>query len=128
MAALDDFISRYLDRPFAWGSDDCSLFLADWWIDQHGTDPARHLRGSYATEAEKSALVSKAGGLVALVASCAARVGARRTCAPVDGDFGVVSVDDRQFAGICAGSMWAIRTETGIVFTSGVKVVRAWSV
>lgn len=128
MIDVREFIAGYIDRPFSWGSDDCSLFVADWWLANHGADPAIDIRGTYASEEDKTALVTRAGGLLALVNRCAVSVRAIRTKSPIDGDFGVISTGGDMFAAICVGDMWAIRSETGIAFTSAVKVVRAWSV
>lgn len=128
MTKLRDFIMEYIDRPFVWGADDCSLFVADWWFNRHGIDPAAHLRGTYSDQSGKVALVTAAGGLVRLVDDCARRVGSPRTRHPVEGDIAVVLIDGVYFSAICAGDMWAIRSESGVIFTADAKVVRAWAV
>lgn len=129
MVDLRTFLMRYLDRPMTWGQDDCSLLIADWWRANHGTDPAAHLRGTYSTEDEKAAIVDAAGGLVNLVSDIAARAGAQMSAANEDGSFGVVAIGDRVVvSGIRSGRFWAVRSQTGITFTSRAKLLRGWSV
>lgn len=129
MVELRAFLLEYLDRPMAWGVDDCSLLLADWWRANHGADPAAHLRGTYSSESEKAAIVDAAGGLVALVAEIASAAGARSSAANEDGSFGVIALGDRVLvSGIRSGRFWAVRSETGIAFTSRAKLLRGWSV
>ena len=127
-ARVTEFLTRYAGRPMAWGKDDCSMLLADWWTENHGTDPAAALRETYATEAEKAMVVKRAGGLPRLVASIAASVGARRTQAPRDGDFGVIQYEGSIVAGIRVGLFWAVRSSGGIAFVRDAKVVRAWEI
>ena len=125
---LTDFIESYLDRPFAWGVSDCSLFVADWWAFVHGVDPARHLRGAYSTAYQARSIVARAGGLAALVGGIAKAAGATETTSEADGAFGVVISGFLPRAAIRAPGAWAMRTEDGIAFVRDVKVVRLWSV
>ena len=43
------FLSERRGRPFAWGSNDCCLFAADWIRTATGYDPAAKVRGTYST-------------------------------------------------------------------------------
>lgn len=129
MSDIRQFIDRYLDRPMQWGVDDCSLILADWWVFCHGADPAAHLRGTYQTEEGKAGIVEAAGGLAALVSDVASHAGARRSAANADGDFAVLRLPDRNVVcGIRVGRFWAVRSETGIAFTSAARVIKGWSI
>lgn len=128
------FLRESAARPFAYGSDDCSLWLADWWRENHGVDPADWLRGAYATADEKDALLARHRGLQRLVSACAKRVGAERTHTPATGDFGLIVVEGRPYGAICTGSagaglFWAVRAiEPGVVFISNPRILRAWSI
>jgi hypothetical protein len=56
--------------PFAWGSNDCSLFVCDVILAMTGVDLAADFRGKYATRDEAAALIGFAtdgGGLEDLV-------------------------------------------------------------
>lgn len=124
-AQLIGFLDRYKGRPFAWGRDDCSLFIADWWREVHGVDPAAHLRGTYTTEREKDRIVVRAGGLLPLISSIAETAGAVVTETPKTGDFGIIE------PGVCAihaQGFWIARSETGLAFSKDVAVWRAWSI
>lgn len=129
MVDLRDFLLGYLDKPMVWGQDDCSLLIADWWRSNHGVDPAAHLRGTYSTEEGKAAIVEAAGGIIDLVTGIASGVGARQSAANEDGSFGVVAVGERTVVGgIRAGRFWAVRSATGIGFTSRAKLLRGWAI
>lgn len=124
-AQLVEFFSRYRGRPFLWGKDDCSLFIADWWREKHGDDPAAHLRGTYSTEVEKARIVRDAGGLLALVSGIAEAVGASQIEKPVTGCFAVIE------PGVCAiyaQGFWVVRSETGLAFNKEAQALRMWSV
>lgn len=124
-----EFLERYMGRPMQWGIDDCSLMLADWWNENHGVDPASHLRGTYCDEDGKSEIVEKSGGLVSLVEYIASRVGARPISVIEVGCFGVISFGcGREFSAIRADGAWAIRSETGITITKRGEFVRIWSI
>lgn len=125
---LTKFIERYLSKPFEWGSDDCSLFIADWWMDQHGEDPAAMLRGTYCTEHGAHRAVARAGGLDALVGAIASSVGAKRAQEPSDGVFGTVIIAGAVRSAIYVSGAWAIRAPDGVVFSHKAEPVRLWSV
>lgn len=126
MISPNAFIAEYIDLPFRRGTDDCSLWLADWWKRVHGTDPASHLRGTYATKDEQEAIINAAGGLVSLVASIAEPAGA--VVRPMDYQAGDIAVIAPGVGAIYTGTWWAFRTETGVGFTKSARVWRAWSV
>lgn len=131
-ADLTKFLVGYTKRPFAWGTDDCSLILADWWQANHGGhDPAAHLRRAYSTPSEKDQLVAYHGGLLELVSSIAKAAGASETQAPVRGDFGVICATEgaAEIGGILSTQKyWACRSLDGIAFIRSPKIVRAWQI
>ncbi|MEI8397262.1 MAG: hypothetical protein WCF85_21275, partial [Rhodospirillaceae bacterium] len=55
---LDRFLAERRDRPFAWGSNDCCLFVLDWIELATGTRPFDP-RGLYHDQAEAAALLRK---------------------------------------------------------------------
>lgn len=63
---LDDFIGARRELPFAWGSQDCCNFAADWVQLVRGVDPMADLRGLNSGLEANRALVA-AGGLLAAV-------------------------------------------------------------
>lgn len=114
---IDLFLKQHGALQWEWGAVDCSLVLADWAIWNGCADSAAHLRGSYASEEECRALVERAGGLVALVGDCAARIGVPRvTGAPRAGDLGVLgsaTAPQRQWAALFDGRRWQVRMKDG---------------
>lgn len=120
-----EFLDRYKSRPFQWGVDDCSLFIADWWRENHGVDPASELRGTYSSEEQKSEIVADAGGLLKLVTGIADGVGAKRASTPETGCFALIE------PGVCAiyaQGYWVVRSDEGLTFSQNARVLRMWSI
>lgn len=98
--------------PFVWGQSDCALLIADWAVANGHPDPAAHLRGTYDTEDACRSLLVAAGGLSAVVADCAARIGLKALHEPAFGAVGVIGSatnQARQWAGIWQGHRWMVR-------------------
>lgn len=130
---LTDFLRRASGKPFEWGQSDCSLFLADWWLHIHGSDPAAHLRGTYSTAEQKDVVVAAQRGLQRLLTLIAARAGAQRTRTPNTGDFGLIAAGGKPYGAICTGrvagkSCWVVRSESGLAFLTNPRILRAWSI
>lgn len=126
---LAEFLGSCARRPFVWGSDDCCLMLADWWLACHGVDPAEDLRGTYSTGAECAALLRRHGGLLRLVGKMARRAGAARSGGPQPGDFGVARHGGLHIAGIIApDGMFASRSERGLICFRPGRIVALWSI
>ena len=127
--ALSAFLASTARTPFAWGQDDCCLFLANWAIALGYPDPAAHLRGRYATEIGCARVLTREGGISAVVADCARRAGLVVTDAPRLGDVGVVEAPTangvRAAGAICLGQRWATRGD-GIVVGAR-RVLQAWA-
>ncbi|SHE68332.1 hypothetical protein SAMN02745157_0704 [Kaistia soli DSM 19436] len=118
IADLDAFLASYGDRPWVWGEVDCSLVLADWAIANGHPDSAAQLRGSYATHQGCLAVVAAAGGVVPLVAACAAVLGLDALAVPERGAIGVVGAASnmhRQWGAIFDGRDWQVRLEPRFV-------------
>jgi len=62
--AFHDFLIARASTPFAWGSNDCALFVADGICANTGTDIASEFRGRYHDEAGALATIAAVcGGL-----------------------------------------------------------------
>jgi hypothetical protein len=60
---LHDFLMSRAGKPFAWGSNDCCLFVADAIETIIGVDPAKDFRGKYSDQKEAfSQIKSITGG------------------------------------------------------------------
>ncbi|MCS0501627.1 DUF6950 family protein [Ancylobacter mangrovi] len=128
-ADLPAFLRRMASEPFAWGRFDCALTVADWWLANHGHDPAARLRGTYATREECRAVLVREGGLLRLVGRLAAATGASRLYEARPGAFGIVRQRDEHLAMICTpGMRWAAKSESGIVAVAHPHLVAMWSV
>jgi hypothetical protein len=122
---LRDFIESRRKVPYAIGSNDCCLFVADCVKEITGSDPAESLRG-YTTAEEAQALIDDHGGMKALVSEFLGKSNgplcARR------GD--VVSVDTPEglAIGICLGVKAAFVTDKGLRFRPMSDCLDSWSV
>ena len=65
LEALDLFIATRMQQPFAWGTQDCCTFAADWVLQATGHDPMATLRGLDSALAANRALDSLGGMLAA---------------------------------------------------------------
>jgi hypothetical protein len=128
---LADFLAEAAGTPFRWGASDCCLWLADWLVTQGRPDPAADLRGRYSTPLGCARLLNKRGGVLGVVASCAAKAGLTPADAPRAGDVGVVEVitpQGRAPAGaICTGPRWAVRGVAGLIVAE-MTPLAAWRV
>lgn len=113
---LDEFLATHAELPWAWGSVDCALVLADWAVAQGNPDPAATRRGTYATELGWKRIVVARGGLFPLVSDICDRAGLLPTSTPSRGVIGVIGARnniDRQWGAIHDGTRWLVRDVTG---------------
>lgn len=87
-------------------------------------------RGAYASEAEAEALISDAGGLLALFSAGMASAGIPEADDPLEGDVGVVSLMGEEAGAIFTGKRWAFAAEKGIAASSleRAAVLKCWRV
>jgi hypothetical protein len=64
---LAQFIEQRREQPFAWGSNDCCLFGADWIQLCTGLDPAAVLRGTYDSALSGMRVLKNHGGLIGTI-------------------------------------------------------------
>lgn len=125
LAAL---IEARRDVPFAWGSHDCALFVADAIAAVTGADPATSFRG-YATEEEALALLG-AEGLEGVVAQALAAFGCG-DCPPglaQRGDAALALLGNQPTMVVVLGEVLAGPGPQGLVFLPMGRILRAWSV
>lgn len=129
---MSDLIAAHLRRwaasDFVWGVSDCSIVLADYVLEVTGKDGAAPLRGAYDSRESCVALTGMDKGLMGVVEACAGRVGLVRTIAPKRGDIGVLRLRKHEFAGLCLGDRWAVKSPDGLLYLDKPEVVAAWAV
>ncbi len=125
---LADLVKR--ERPWQWGVADCALTIADWLIVNGHDDPALELRGAYSDEASCLALLQARGGLLEVVADCAAQAGLSEIAEPEVGCIAVIGAAEnpaRQRCAIRSETGWVTFTERGFL-TLHAAPVRMWRV
>jgi len=130
--ALAAFISALATHPMVWGQSDCVMMAADWIRSRGHPDPAEPYRGRYKTELGCARLLTKAGGVLAIMQSGAARIGLQITDAPQVGDVGCIMVitpsgRSSEAGALCDGRLWVTMGRAGILAAS-VAPLRAWRV
>ena len=130
--ALAAFISGLAARPMVWGQSDCVMMAADWIKSRGHADPAAPYRGRYKTELGCARLLSKAGGVLAMMQSGAARIGLQITDTPEPGDVGCILVitpsgRPSEAGALFDGRLWVTIGRAGI-FAASVKPLRVWRV
>ncbi|MDX7735884.1 DUF6950 family protein [Aeromonas caviae] len=113
-------------RPFAWGENDCCLFVADVCLAACGKDPAADYRGRYRTElGAKRALAKTHGSIAAALDALFERV---PVAMAQRGDALVFDGPQGQTAAVMwAGRVWAM-TEQGARHIPDAVPLFAWRV
>lgn len=119
---LTRFLNRAAETPFAWGSFDCLLWLADLIAERCGIDPAADLRGTYSTMLAAARVVKDAGGMTKLVEGCVAPLGIKRAKIAARGDIAIVRIGGdggghfgNLAGGILLGGTVALICQAGLV-------------
>lgn len=60
------FLEEKQATPFAWGTNDCAMFAADWICILTRIDPAKKLRGTYSDQEGAKRVLRKHGGMTKL--------------------------------------------------------------
>lgn len=121
---LHALIADRLRAPFAWGSQDCCLWVCDAIQAMTDHDPAADVRGSYRTERGALRLVKELGGMRAIGAS---RFGDEVPVLMAQvGDVGLVHTDGRDSLALCGGSHWLAAGEQGLERLPLAEAVAAW--
>jgi hypothetical protein len=125
-----DLLAAYIEErrnaPFAWGSNDCCLFAADWVELCTGKDYAETWRGSYSSGLGAVRILDEAGGVEALVDALrlhrVAPQQARR------GDIVAQQAGGGITLGICIGPTTVFVAKTGLVFMPISNIETAWRI
>lgn len=120
---LQDCIAERWAKPFAWGVQDCCLFVCDCIQAMTGRDPAADVRG-YTTEKQAQRIVKRLGGIRAIGAS---RFG--KEIPPLmaqAGDVGMVETSGRLSLAICGGSHWVAPAGPGLSSLPFDAALAAW--
>lgn len=114
---LAEFLSVKAGNPFVYGSTDCALMPADWCLSECGIDPAKSIRGKYASESEWRALADAEGGLLSLWSRLGCESGLERIDAPALGDIGLVAFPGLGVFGAIKGQRlrWTVKLDRGLV-------------
>ncbi len=141
---MNEILRAYVRTPcrFAWGGiggEDCTTWCGAWALRLTGQDPARTLRGTYASKEEADALVARAGGLFALVNPLLRQAGwLINSDGAMTGDMGlietIVAFEDgkpvhRIISALRFGPLWVALGETGVAGLSDQRArsVASWS-
>lgn len=128
---LNAIICEALDRPFAYGEHDCSLFAADVVLALTGVDPAQQFRGKYRTEQAAYRLLARSGGLAAVAQSVAREHGFEPVLPTLAqrGDVVLFHNDGRPTLGVVdlAGRIAAPGPQ-GLAFLPITEAIMAWRV
>jgi len=123
---LAQFIEARRAQPFAWGSNDCCIFAADWVEICTGEDYAKTWRGRYTSAIGAVRFLDQAGGLEALVDA----LGLNRVAPQLAGRGDIIAQEAGRGVtlGICLGVTTAFVAKTGLVFGQITNVETAWKI
>lgn len=128
---LPDFLDLAARTPFQDGQHDCLLWPASWVRLRRGYDPARAYRDRYTSWRGGQTILTREGGLLAVVTRCMAAGGIGVTESPVAGDVGLLPIIGRRgpaLAGaICTGPRWAVLAAPGL-WIGEAHPVKAWRI
>jgi len=121
---LADFIETTRSEPFEWGRNDCALWCASAVLHETGLDPAKDLRGTYASRFECRQIILAAGGLVPLISP---RMDAHGMI-DLEGDgVAILKLDGRQLCGLILDGRAVVKLELGLRVADEFTVLRGWS-
>jgi hypothetical protein len=123
---LAQFIEARRKKPFAWGSNDCCTFAADWVETCTGVDYAQTWRGRYSSGLDAVRVLDQTGGVEALVDSLGLlRVTPQRAGR---GDIVAQRAEHGLTLGISLGLTTAFVAKTGLVFERISNAETAWRI
>lgn len=115
-ALLARFIEERRRMPFAWGSNDCCLFAADWVLAATGRDIAAEYRGRYSSALPAMRFVEAGGGVEAMVERAGGRI--VHPSLAHRGDIIARDVGNGIGLGVCIGSLAAFVGKDGLQFVA----------
>lgn len=131
-SALALFLQEKEGQPFAWGENDCCLFVCDWLAIVTGKYPlvAQRLRGTYTDSASAAAVLQAEGGIDTIAADYCASQGWNEV-PPVfaqRGDMVLYTGPLGPSLGVCVGRNLASPYEGGVALLPMELAVKAWRV
>jgi hypothetical protein len=130
MADLDAFLAEKGALPWAWGTVDCCMVLADWSIANGREDLLARYRGAYDDAESCRRIVIERGGLLPLISDQCAQIGLAAVEAPARGAIAVIGSrlhPLRQWGAIHDGDRWRVRTADGFASVTA-RPLGVWSV
>lgn len=113
-------LSLYVDsrrnEPFAWGSNDCCLFAADWVLIATGIDIAANYRGTYTGALGAQRIIFEAGGIDRLLEAHAPMLSRISPKFVGRGDLVLSKAENGPTLGINLGAINAFVGERGLIF------------
>ena len=125
---LAAFVEARRALPFAWGTNDCCMFIGDAMLALTGVDRAAPWRGAYSSEAGAQRFIDGAGGLLHLVRQAHAMVGA----AEIDpefaqrGDTALITLRNMPSVGVVLDGVVAAPGLRGLEFVPVTLATHAW--
>lgn len=121
---LHSFIESRRQTPFAWGTNDCCMFAADWLLELTGVDHATKYRGKYEDEKGAARIIKKAGGMRAFASSLKEKpVGLAQR-----GNIVLALMDERETYGVVDFGVWCAPGPDGLVFRPIREAIAAFEV
>jgi hypothetical protein len=114
-------IEEHRHRSFAWGSDDCGLFMARCRDATHGTDIEQRVLADYAEESAQRKVASRS-----LVELISAYIGPPTDARAVRGDIVTVDGGEGPAGGVCLGSKVAALGANGLHYLSRADITAVW--
>lgn len=112
---LGEYLQKLCTERRAPGTHDCGTLACDWAVLLGFPDPMADWRGRYSTEPELLALISEAGGVLAMFErGCRAAGILRRQGSPQPGDIGVLRLAGHEAGSIFTGERWAFVGHRGV--------------
>lgn len=123
-------LSLYVDsrrsQPFAWGTNDCCIFAADWVLIATGHDIASAFRGGYSGALGANRIIREAGGIENLLAEHAP--GLQRISPKLvgRGDLVLRTFENGPTLGINLGAIDCFVAEHGLAFVALDEKATCW--
>ncbi|MCV9965449.1 hypothetical protein OIU34_26580 [Pararhizobium sp. BT-229] len=122
---IETFISREMEKPFAWRVTDCCA-TADRRVEEIvGFSPLQRFGRDYPDEASARAWLSEPGGIAVAVNRVMRLSGFKKVDQPHVDDIGLIIFAGRMMAAIWTGAVWFSRDEGGFI---GAPLEAAWKI
>lgn len=124
---LEDYVGKTVREPFAYGHNDCALWVAGAVLEMTGEDPASELRGKYSTLTGGLKQIQKTGRMdhIDVVSELFEEVEPSLACV---GDIAAVPGEEMLSLGIVGGSHIHVLMQSGLGIVPLTKAVRVWRV